>query len=197
MPIKKVLIATIILIISGHTTQVSAQAKEKVVPKALKNESTTTATDSAKNANVFLFPDFYQYGERRKGDTTWYYELYDKDMRKLNMFGLKSVDEIDHIKYLKSFPKATSGEMSGPVSTPYICELQYKLVHPSPEIWLTANQNINTITRYKLSMNKIVRSENVTLTDGRTKQKREITIKYFKSEIESVNKRDGSHHHHH
>lgn len=144
--------------------------------------------DTAKTNNVILLPDFFHYNNIVLGDTTWSYECYGHNMHKISLYDITSTDEIDHVKYFKSYCPIPSKQGSGTVSVPYIYSIITKYVHPTPTTWLSVETGTNKIIHYKLIEKKIVRSEYVSQSDPKTKKEKSLLIKYYKTEKISGNK---------
>ncbi len=138
------------------------------------------------SAIVILFPDIIHNDTNVSfGDTTMTYEYVDRAMRPFGLAFLKNADDIDNIKYYKSYPSPTSNDNSGAIGRNFIMALQTKYVHPNAEIWLAADHITHRITRYKLFKNKIVRTKKMTFTDPKTKATRHVIYKYYKTKVES------------
>jgi len=130
--------------------------------------------------NTILLPDFYHYEQAKHGDTTYSYECYDKDMHQINMYDLNDVSEISSIKYVKRFYQSAP-KPGNTISPPYLTQRIYTYQHPSSDIWLRINPQ-DEITHYKIYKDRVLRSEQVTISDPVSGQKRNVTFKYFKTE---------------
>ena len=184
MQMRRIFLGTLVLAIVA-IGQLFAQAQPK---NSKKNSSHDTSSYKNENkTDVFLFPDILQYGLIKKGDTSFSYEYYDKDLKEINMFNLKDIDEIDHIKYLKIFsglPVKKNSNVSPPVEYVLLSEF----VHPATDLWLRYNPMTGEITRYSIYKNKIVGTDSVTVADPKTNNKRKLIYNYFKTEIKSTEK---------
>jgi hypothetical protein len=146
-------------------------------------------TVNAAEFPIFLFPDFFHYKPVVKGDTSWSYECYNRNMHKINMYELKNVDEIDHIEYFKSYKQPTP-EAGNSLNTPTLCiyELVYKYVQPDTNLWMRVNPKINEIRRYEIYKDRIVRTDTVKLFHPVTKKPQSVVYQYFKTEMVTADK---------
>ena len=168
-----------------------ADFRFQITPMAIRKISITifilslaiTAQSFAQGTTTIIFPDFYHYNKTTKGDTSFVYECFDKNMHSVYMYNLKSVNEITTIKYSKVYPEY-AWKKESIMSPPYAHIKLYSYEHPSPDIWLGVDPRSNKITRYKLYKDKIVRTDNVTLNNLNNKKKK-FVFKYCKTEITS------------
>ena len=175
MLIRKIAISALILSLAT-TIQLFAQA----TTKNNKKNSHTAAAKSAKSITILL-PDFYHYDKVKKGDTTWVYECFDKDMHKIEMYNLNNMSEIEHIDYYKCFFEYP-WKQGSVMSPPYLYVKLYTFEHTGPDSWLGVHPKTTETIQYKTYKNKIVRTENVDQIDPLTKKERKVTFKYLKTE---------------
>ena len=189
MEIRKILLTVFAcgLLTAG---QLYAQGSGKDSRKS-KSGGPTNPAGSAKTVKVLLFPDFYHYNMSKIGDTILGYECYDKDLHQIYMYNLKSSDEVDHIKYFKSYYQFAR-KAGSPVSPPLLSNLQYTYAHPSPDKWIRMEPETGAMMHYKLYKNKIVRTDSVTLTDPGTNKQRSFVYRYYKTEQGTTE--EGHHH---
>jgi hypothetical protein len=190
MLMQRILTGTIVLCLAAVVPALSQSKEGK--RNTVKEKKPSVKPDE--NTRVLLFPDFYNYKEVKKGDTGYSFELVNRKMATINFNSLKNVDDIDHMKYNKSFCRFPKNPNS-PISPPIEFIAVYEYGHPGPDTWVRFDHNTGTMTRYKLYKNQIVRTEKVTVIDPATNATQNVIIKYYKTEASGTEKSQGHHHH--
>jgi hypothetical protein len=131
--------------------------------------------------HVISLPDFLHNEIKETDDTTWSYEYYDKYAHKVGLFDLKSVDDLDNVKFYKVYKSPSNDSRTG--FSPYVCELVYTYVAIDTNMWLRAIPESKEAVRYEMFGDKLVYTDSVSVIDPRTKKERSVILQYFKTGI--------------
>lgn len=177
MHILKTAITTIVIC---YMASPFAIAQQKHTHTHTHNTVTRAADTSKALPDTLYFPDFYKREPTVIGDTTWSFECYDHNNHKVMLQQIRNVEDLDRIMYYKSYYKTTR-KTTDRISPPYVYDLVYKYVQPGPGQWMRLEPDAGLRSKYKVNRKKIVRSEQVTFTDPKTKVQRVVMFRYFKT----------------
>lgn len=164
--------------------QETTKGKKPAAPAAVKSG----------NYKVVLLPDFFQYQPAKKGDTTFTYECYDKESKKIDIDEAGTLAKVHNIYYFKSyfqFPYKAGAVMS----PPYLSKKLYSYENQGDNSWIGTDPFTDAQVGIKGDKNKIVRADTVTITNAVSKKKQSIIHKYYKTDKGAASATPHTHNH--
>lgn len=184
MTINKTCIILLFALAVSSSIQVFAQTGTKKLIIAPKGKYKVT-----------ILPEFYQYTPIKKGDTTFSFECFDRNDKKMNLdsgFNINNAEEIFILKSYYQFPYKPGAI----ISPPYLSMKIFTFERTSKNTWIGNDLNNKEKTGIKEHMNTIVRSDTVTINDPATGGKQNIIHKYYKVDLGPATEVPEGHHGH-
>ncbi len=145
--------------------------------------------------NVTLLPEFYQYSPIKKGDTTFSFECFDGNGKKMNLdsgFNINNAEEIFILKSYYQFPYKPGAI----ISPPYLSIKIFTFERTSKNTWVGTDLNTKEKTGIKEYMNTIARTDTVSVANPATGAKQNIIHKYYKVDLVAATEVPEGHHTH-
>ncbi|MCW3123587.1 MAG: hypothetical protein JWQ38_3079 [Flavipsychrobacter sp.] len=175
---------SIAIVFATTCTVLNAHAQEK----GRKNHKSKTSYKE------ILLPDFLNYEKVKKGDTTFSYDCYDHNNKKINVDTISTINSVDDIFYFKSYYQRPFKEGSA-ISPPYLSNKLYTYERTSETTWVGFNRMTKERTGLKDVFKTIVRKDTVTVTDPGSGVAQMIIHKYYKTEQVPFESVPNTHHH--
>ena len=184
MTIKKIGNAALIMLTMAVATKSFAQSGSK------RHAGVSKAKDKA-----ILLPDFYVCEPIKKGDTTFTFECYDQQDKKMeldSLFNINNAGEIFIYKHYYQFPYKPGAI----ISPPYLAIKLYTFERTSKDTWLGCDLHSKVKTGVKEHMGTIARTDTAFITDPVSGTKEKVIHKYYKTDIVPADAVPEGHHIH-